>query len=215
MNTIKFTMTIRLTEPLLGTASGNHELHEEFIAAKADTSGKVAEELAALPAAEQIEKSSTVFPRDERGLFLWDYQMKGFLKEAVGVLCEMGAAGALTKWTYKRAVDSCVFVYPRRLYLVDPVGRTWTHAPQTNQRPLRAETMQGDRVALARSEELPAGTSFACEIELLLSGNARSKTASLTEGVIEAALEYGKRKGIGQWRNAGYGRFAVENLTKA
>ena len=43
----------------------------------------------------EMEKAKTVFPRDEIGLFMWDYQFKGFLKEMRHLrnLCSKGPGG--------------------------------------------------------------------------------------------------------------------------
>lgn len=69
------------------------------------------------------------------------------------------------------------------------------------QRPLRAQTAQGERVSLANSEEIPAGST--CEFEVLCMDDSHEKA------VLEW-LEYGQLRGIGQWRNSGKGRFSYE-----
>ena len=69
------------------------------------------------------------------------------------------------------------------------------------QRPLRAQTAQGERVALASSEEAPAGTQIEFEILML--------NEDLEPAVLEW-LEYGQLNGIGQWHNSGKGRFATQ-----
>lgn len=63
--------------------------------------------------------------------------------------------------------------------------------------------MQGERIALASSEALPAGTWFECEIEML--------DPSL-DGFVREALDYGKLFGISQWRSSGKGRFEWEEI---
>lgn len=200
-------VAITFDEPLLGSASGNLELHEEFIAAKAPTIESAKEEMDALQVAEEIQKASTIFPKDETGLFLYDYQWRGFFKEALGVLVELGEVTGCTKWTLKKAVDSLVFVRPRRIYLLQPDGTPWKAAPETLQRPLRCETMKGERVALARSETLPAGTQAKFSVSLFAVTNGKSKWR-LTEADLKAALDYGAFKGMGQWRSGGFGRFS-------
>jgi hypothetical protein len=74
------------------------------------------------------------------------------------------------------------------------------------QRPLRASGPQGERVALAHSETVPPGSSIDFEIELL----DESKWP-----VVKEWLDYGKLRGIGQWRNSGKGRFTYKASTKA
>lgn len=214
MNKQTAAVTLTLTESLLATASGNPNLHEEYIAANADTPEKLAEEVASVtpntPALlqAQIEKASTIFPKDERGLFLWDYQIKGFFKEAIGALAELGNTGAITKWTFKKIVDDFLHITPRRIYLLAPGGAPITTPSGVCQRPLRASTMQGDRVALARSETVAAGSTLNFVLTLLVSTNAKSKSTSLTMDLMQEALEFGKLKGLGQWRNSGMGRFS-------
>lgn len=201
-------MRVRLTftEGLLGTASANPEVHEEFIASKSADAEKAKEEIESLPAEEPIKKAITIFHRNSDGLpMLWDYQIKGFLKETLGILldfvvadCKIGRA-KLSRWTFKRIVDNAVFVSPRRIPLKLPEGGEITHCT----RPLRADTMKGERVALATSEEVPAGTVIEFEV--------RTLDKKLDELMVEC-LDSGKDKGIGQWRNSGKGRFEWEEV---
>jgi hypothetical protein len=194
---------ITLTEDMLGTASANPDIHKEYIASKSADAEKSEEELKALHADALMEKSTTVFPRDADGTpILWDYQFKGFIKEAVGVLVDLLdketriGKTKLTKFTHKRIVDNFIFVSPRKLRLSEKVGTLCT-------RPLRADTMQGERVALASSETVPAGATFICEIRTL---NPQ------LDDLVRKCLDYGALKGIGQWRNSGKGRFTWEEV---
>lgn len=211
MTTETITLKLTFTEPLLGTASGNTEIHEEFIASKAPTATDAKEEIETLSVGEQIQKASTVFHRDETGLFVWDYQLRGFFKEAIAALIELGEC-KISKWGYKRAVDSFLFVGPRRIYVLDTNGKRYPKAPTTLQRPLRADTMQGERVALARSEMLPVGTWLQANVKLLKSSNPKTKSAIITRELVVSCLEYGALKGFGQWRSGGYGRFMWEEV---
>lgn len=59
------------------------------------------------------------------------------------------------------------------------------------------------------SEEVPAGAQVTFTVQLMTEGD---KTVGKT-GYVEALtewLDYGKFKGFGQWRNAGFGRFTYE-----
>lgn len=127
------------------------------------------------------------------------------------MLTELGDT-SLSKWTFKRVVDSCIFITPRRIYLQDPSGKNYLEAKEHKERPLRAETMQGDRIALARSEMLPEGSKLKLTITLLESSNAKSKFSALKEEVLKEALNYGAMKGLGQWRSAGYGAFTWKEV---
>ena len=73
------------------------------------------------------------------------------------------------------------------------------------QRPLRGQTAQGERVALASSECIPAGASMVFSIRLLLPEHRNA--------VIEM-LDYGKLRGFGQWRTSGKGRFTYQILNE-
>jgi len=194
---------ITLTEDMLGTACQNKEVHEEFIASKSADADKAKEELEALHADELMEKAVTVFPRDVDGApMLWDYQVKGFIKDAIGLLLELESGEIkvgktkLSKFTHKRLVDNYIFVSPRRIHIDGKLGPICT-------RPLRADTMKGERVSLASSESILAGASFDCEIITL---------APSLEPMIRKALDYGRLKGLGQWRGSGKGRFNWEEV---
>lgn len=198
----KMKVRINLIEEMLGTASANPDIHKEFIASKSADAKKCEEEMKALNSEELMEKAMTVFPRDADGTpILFDYQVKGFFKDAVGLLLELDdkevkvGKTKLSKFTFKRLVDNYVFVSPRKIRLA-PCGEPCT-------RPLRATTMQGDRVALASSETVPAGTTFEFEV---------SSLAPALNDMLRACLDYGALKGIGQWRNSGKGRFTWEEV---
>lgn len=193
-------LKVRITcfEELLGTASNNPNIHSEFIASKAEDAMKVAEEVDAIGVDEYIEKSMTVFPRDKDGNpIMWDYQFKGFFKDSAGVLRKIPGSKCSKVKAYKKEIDGLLFVYPRAIALNMPEGKRLS----TCERPLRAQTPMGERVALANSETAPAGTYFDIEIECL--------TDSMYDLALEC-LDYGKRRGIGQWRNSGKGRFTYE-----
>lgn len=190
---------LKFTDEVLGTASANPELYEEFIGGKCSDKDKVKEELEALDTEELVEKSMTVFSRGENGVpILWDYQIRGFIKEMIGIQVEFGGLevgkAKLSKWTYKRFVDNFIFVTPRAIPLELPAGKEIG----TCSRPLRASTQKGDRIALAHSETAPEGTCIEFEVTCM--------NPKLEELVVKA-LNYGIHKGIGQWRNSGKGRF--------
>jgi hypothetical protein len=211
MNTFTTRIVHTFTEPLLAFSSGNRAIQEEFIASKAENQAAMDEEVAAIPATvdEQIEKATTVFPRDEESLHLWDYQIRGFFKEQFGALIDLGEITGLSKWAYKGAIHQFLMVSPRRIRLHKPDGSLWTKADGTVQRPLRATTMQGDRVALASSESLPPGTWLEYTVTLYLSKNDKAKTKIKPEW-IKAAVDWGALHGFGQWRSGGWGRFEVK-----
>lgn len=193
---------IEFTEPLLGTLAGNKEIAEEFIISK-HPAGESEEESEAIPnVGETIEKSSTFFSRNEEDKpIMWDYQIKGFFKSACAAMIHTETMTKkelkeyrLTEYLHKKTIDELVFVSPRKIILDLPDGKKLDFC----QRPLRGETMKGERIALARSEQAPAGTKIQVEISYL-----NTKLAEF----IERWLNYGALRGLGQWRNSGMGRF--------
>jgi len=185
---------ITFTEPVLGTAPNNKEIYTDYIASNAPDAKDVADEIASVGLVEATAKGKTVFPSDENGPFLWDYHIKGFFKDACGMLYRVPGTKSNKLKAYKKVIDGLIFPNPRKIYLHLPKGATMGEC----QRPLRAQTAQGERVALAFSDEAPAGTVIEFDIETL--GDAH-------DGVITEWLNYGKLRGIGQWRNSGKGRF--------
>lgn len=195
----KMKVRITFTEEMLGTTSNNPDIHREFVASKAPDAASTEEEVAAIGADEFCDKAMTVFPRLEDGTpFLWDYQIKGFFKDACSMLRRSGDSKSKRLTAHKKVIDGCVFVRPRKIPLVfdGEVGNC--------QRPLRAQTAQGERVALAESETVPAGTT--CEFEVVTMADG------CKPDIIREWLGYGAFRGIGQWRNSGKGSFSFELL---
>lgn len=197
-------LEITLLEDLLGTASNDPDFHRKYIASKSDDAKKLEEELKALPPEERLEQLRTVFPREDGRPLLWDYQVKGFLKEASLALCELGvldvpASFRFTKWTGKRIMDRGVFVWPRAIVLQMPPGGEIGKCV----RPIRVVTLQGERVAIAESESVPAGTT--CKVLIGAIGPHLEK-------IVQQTLAYGPLSGLGQWRNSGKGRFSCKYL---
>lgn len=195
-NTLKVRLTF--TEEILGTASNNPKIHSEFIASKAPDAKNIEEEVAAIDINEKIEKTTTVFPRTNDGKpFLYDYQIKGFFKDACGMLRKVKDSESSKIKAYKKEIDGLIFVFPRQIPLEfdGEIGEC--------ERPLRASTPQGERVALSHSETVPAGTVIEFEIQYLHDAHLK---------VIKEWLDYGELRGIGQWRNSGKGKFTWEEI---
>lgn len=74
------------------------------------------------------------------------------------------------------------------------------------QRPLRASTAQGERVALASSEMIEAGAW--CEFDIVMLNDE-------DEALVREWLDYGSLNGLGCWRNASHGAFIWEESKKA
>lgn len=200
---------VRLTffESVLGTAPADKELYRKFIGSNSPNLESEEEEVEAIDQQDEVEKGLTVFPRGDNGEpIFWDYQIKGFFKDACQMLSKLTGKDENGKKktainessklkAYKKIIDGLIFVSPRKIPLVFDGEISYC------QRPLRAQTMKGERVALAISEEVPAGATCEFTVTCL--------DPSHIPAVIEW-LDYGELRGIGQWRNSGRGRFTYE-----
>ncbi len=194
------TMKVRLTfiDEVLGTASADPEIHATYIASKAPDAATLQEEVAALGAEEVTEKAMTVFPRNEDGVpILWAYQIRGFFKAKCSALRKVKDTKSSKLKAFKKEIDELIFVEPKQIPLV------FDGEMGSCQRPLRAETMQGPRVALANSETVPSGAT--CEFEIICIADGDME-------IVKEWLDMGKWNGLCQWRNGGKGRFTWEEI---
>ena len=206
-------MKVRITfiEPVLGTWPANPDVAADFVASKSPDAATVEDEIARLGVDAVVEKGMTVFPKAWNGApILYDYQIKGAFKDACGMLSRLtgkdengkkkkavNESGKMT--AYKKIIDGLIFVQPREIIIhnYDKIGNC--------QRPLRAQTAQGERVSLANSEEIRAGSWIDCEIICLDPSH---------EDAVREWLNYGRLRGIGQWRNSGKGRYVWDELAE-
>ena len=206
-------LKVKLTmiEELLGSQPATSEVHSEFIASKAPDAVSREQEIAAIGVDAEIDKLMTVFHRLDDIPCIMDYQVKGFFKSAAQFynrLTEKEVKDICGKnlpklKAFKKEIDGLVFVENitggRFIPLTLPEGGSIGSC----QRPLRAATAQGDRVALANSETVPAGTTVVFKIRVL--------SNKLTD-YVEAWLTYGRFNGLGQWRNSKKGSFVFEKI---
>ena len=198
---------VTFTEELLGTLNSDPKIYETYIASKAPTTENVKEEVNAIfesVSDEDMEAPKqkiikTIFPKIDGIPFTYDYQWKGYFKDAAKALkrAKSGESGKKEYTAYKQIIDKLIFVKPRKI----PI--TLSGEMGSCQRPLRAQTPQGEVTALANSETVPAGSS---EIFTVMLVNDEH------EKWIKELLEYGQYGGTGQWRNSGKGTFTVEYL---
>jgi hypothetical protein len=232
MKTTKFHVRETFTTRLLGTAPADKEVYQEFIAKKrADleerkrkmevrsgnpsqpTPGTVVEEVETI----NEEAGITVFHSDVgqttesgeagKGLFLLDYQIGGYWKEAAEILGpEHGVKQPRSK------LDNYLLIEPRRVYIHAADGAVLTKPDLRVERPLRAMTMQGPRVSLACSEVVNPGRWIEYTVDFLpylKSGSGKEAKEIDLDRFVEMILQFAQRKGRGQWRNGGNGKFTA------
>ena len=207
----EYHLKIVLTEPMLATSPANPEVYKEFIASrkKSETDAELPkDEIETLPAEKQELTGWSVFHRDDAGLFIFDYHIRGFLKEAATSVIgkdkeKENEAGVKGVSAVKSKIDRWLFVTPRRIYLHHAGnGAILSKPDEPLERPIRAMTMQGPRTSLKRSDTVAAGTWLEANILVLPLGERE-----LNSKLIHQCLAYGQFMGLGEWRTGSYGRF--------
>lgn len=226
-----------MSQPLLATLPDNPDLYKEFIVNRRPNNPNMVEEIALHKAAmdkqiaereaaiaEKIAKAKadgveiekeledkpvTVFARNaKQELVIRDYYVRGFMKASLRAFIELGIAPTgLNAWNFKGAVDQFLQVGPVHIPLLQANGEVISEAAGYNVRSQRVTTMQGDRVCLACSEELPAGTMAEFDIKWFKSSSGKAKQAIWEKALVGYLLDFGQVVGLGQWRSGGYGRF--------
>ena len=184
---------IELTEEMLGMSPCDTEIYDTFIASNAPDAPSREEEIEQFGVQAVQEKGKTIYPRMEDGTpFFWDYQIKGFFKDTVGMLRRVPGTACSKVKAYKKEIDGLLFIKERRV-AIDCAGEIGNC-----QRPLRSDGPNGSIVALASSETIPAGSTITFTI-IIMRDDMREW--------VEECLDYGALRGLGQWRNSGKGRF--------
>lgn len=167
-----------------------HEFEEEVAEAEAlDGDG-----------ADEDERHWTGFPTDpETGeVFIYNYQIAGALREFAQSygkkLCSVKNLGS--------KIRRYVFIEPRKSYI------GVFEADRHLERPLRAQTARGPRIALVRSDVLEPGTRIGFRVEVVADGE-------ITPMLVVKLLCCGEIAGTFQWRTGGYGRWKVLSFEEA
>lgn len=193
-------LRVRLTfiAPILGTSPNNEDIYRDFIGTKAPDPTTVEDEVEAIGVDGVVDKGKTVFPKLEDGTpFFYDYQIKGFFKDTCGGLRKVSGTASSKIKAFKKEIDKLIFPEPRCI----PIR--FDGEMGECQRPLRAQTAQGERISLAISEQIPAGAT--CEFTIVCLCDDHEKA-------VREWLDYGRYSGMGQWRNSGMGRFTWEEI---
>lgn len=196
MKITQMKVRLTLTNEALGMMPASQEIYRDYIASNAPDAAKLEEEIAESGIDGIVEKGTTVFPRLEDGRpFFWDYQLRGMIKDAIGMLRRVPGTACSKAKAYKKLVDGLIFVKERKAP-IEVNGECGSC-----QRPLRTDGPTGSRTALASSESVPAGSTVECTFILL---------SEDVVPIVRECLDYGVLRGLGQWRNAGKGRFTWE-----
>ena len=197
---------IEFIDDVLGTAPGDPDIHGSYVSSKAPDAATKEEEIAAIGEDEFRAKGKTIFPTDESGNpIFWNYQIKGFFKSACAAQRGLSGSKSSKVKAYKKKIDLGIFGFPDA---DDPSSRAIKiHMTKAGvgecQRPLRAETMQGPRVAIADSDSIEKGSWIEFDVVMLDDGDWP---------LVSEWLDYGKFNGLGQWRNSGKGAFVWHEI---
>ena len=192
--TKKADVLLRLTEPMLGPIPKNEEIFAKYVESKRVTGGSDEVDI------ETIEENGwTGFHNDEKGIFIFDYVIRGFLKYWGNLKKEEFGVKAL-----RAKITDSVYVFPRRIYLEDEKGEIIKEPAGVVERSLRIMTPQGPRTTIKRSDYVSIGTIVRFNIDLIDVGKNE-----VTMEMLRSLLENGKYAGLGEFRNGSYGRFEI------
>ena len=187
-----FNVKLTLTTDQLGTVPKTQEIYDSYIKTRAkgkETKDEFASPLQESEVSAREAKGWTGFMMENGKPFVMDYFIRGFMKNAGNVLkAELGIKNLRSK------IDNYLFIFPRKIFFKGTMGDS------PLERPLRAQTAQGPRVSLVRSDVIQEGATLEFEIHV-------PYPCEIKEKHVKGMLDYGKYQGLGQFRNGGYGRF--------
>jgi len=196
-----YQVKLTFTEPMLGAIPLDPDVYEEHGPGADRPIGSDDELDTVIEPLDDENKGVTGFHKLEDGTPIeYDYVIKGFFKDSCRMLRRVKGSESSKIKAFLKVIDGLVFVFPRRIAVQLPQGCNG-HELEILSRPLRASTAQGERIALAHSEMVPVGSTMEFEVEVM---------DGVTEKALREWLDYGKRRGMRQWRNAGYGVFTYE-----
>lgn len=134
---------LEFTEPLLGTLPGDEKLAEEYVMSKHP---KEIQEDEQKSLTEEMKKSTSYFARNNKDKpILWDYQIKGFFKDACSMMRRVTQIDELK--AHKKIIDGLIFVTPRQIELKLPSKGKLGFL----ERPSRISTPKGERGLVIQS----------------------------------------------------------------
>lgn len=193
----KYAVEVKIRDKLLGGKPKTEKLIEGWLKTRGreQTLPKETQEIDTLE--EEEKKAWTGFKKDEAGLYLDSYQIKGMIKEVVKVLKLAGKHRGLAG-----LIQSGFFVYPPRIYLKREKPDGFIEETAVVMGP------RGPRSIIKRHDYVEkVGLSF--EIRFF-------NTRILTEKILKLILEAGEEVGLGTNRHQGgeFGRFELLSFKK-
>ena len=148
----------------------------------------------------------TYFRKDNKGIYLPNFMVKGFLKAAAQALKEQ-----INLPNPRAKIDRYVFIFPNKIYLYRNGNVLKKHKDEYI-RPIRAMTPKGERTSLVSSERIEASEDNPVTTDKIRIVLIKNKEINLKK--LKKMLEYGLYSGISQWRSAGFGRFKWELISQ-
>jgi hypothetical protein len=153
------------------------------------------------------EKGITVFFREDGKVCIGDHMIYGFLKaaaEAISQTLPKKNGTILHSASYTQSIiNRHVSCTDEFIFSDTDIKRKPDGSPDYKVRSLRAQTPQGPRVTIAKSERIPKGAKLEFNLQIM-------EGSPLTVEALKTLLDYGKITGLGQWRNARNGSFTYE-----
>jgi hypothetical protein len=154
-------------------------------------------------------KGTTVFFWDKKNErpCIGDHMIYGFLKgscEAISRTLSKKNGTIMHSCSYTQSIiNQHVSIQEQFIVFDQDLKKNHDGSPHYFQRSLRAMTAKGPRISLAKSEVVEAGAKLTFTLRVL-------DGSPLEEKHLHELFSYGEIKGLGQWRNAGYGSFSYE-----
>lgn len=228
-----YRVRLTLLTDMLGTKPCSSDIAQRFLQSKMTKADRMKRDLTeedkiakANEAVEAAEKSLTIFYKEDGKPVMEGYQFMGYFKEAArtqsndkGKLASNFYAGSLKTRIEEAFNVPETFVEIRLPKGYDPYETVLVDGKEVRrwkqlERPLRTEFKGTTITSVAKSEIIPAGSTMEFTVEL------RSDTVPVSSGkqsvkvdayeLLCELLGEGQKRGIGQWRNSGRGRFLAE-----
>lgn len=195
-----YDIELTFKEKILGACPKDEKTYSAFIRKRAEEKGvEVGEDEKKTLEDLEIQGWTGFHMLDGHQPILYDYVIKGFFKDACGMLKRVSGTKSSKITAHKKVIDGLVFIQPRQILISLNGGKI-----EILERPLRAQTPKGERVALTKSDTCPAGSKIKFKVLIF---KATKEADKISREVLEEWLSYGAFRGLGQWRNASWGSF--------